>query len=117
MAEVFVFGSNKTGRHGKGAALHAVRHCGAVYGIGEGRMGNSYALPTKGFRLETLSLAEIERRSVQNFLFHARAHPEDTFRLTPVGCGLAGYRHDQIGPMFRGAPANVIIPPEFEPFV
>ncbi len=31
---IFVFGSNLAGRHGKGAALYAKNHCGAVYGIG-----------------------------------------------------------------------------------
>jgi len=53
---VFVFGSNLAGRHGKGAALFAVRHRGAVYGVGEGFRGNSYAIPTKDAALSTLHL-------------------------------------------------------------
>lgn len=113
MSEIFVFGSNLAGRHGKGAAAAAVRYHGAVYGIGEGRMGNSYALPTKGHRIETLSLDQIRIRSVHNFLAYARQHQELTFRLTPIGCGLAGYRPEQIAPMFKCAPPNVIIPEEF----
>lgn len=112
-APVFVFGSNLAGRHGKGAALWAVQHRGATYGIGEGRMGNSYALPTKDHRIRTLPLEEIERRSVPNFLAYARCHPELTFQLTPVGCGLAGYTPAQIAPMFRWAPDNVLMPAEF----
>src|SRR5262249_41455073 len=35
-AEIFVFGSNEAGRHGKGAALHARKHYGAKYGVGFG---------------------------------------------------------------------------------
>lgn len=111
--EIFVFGSNLAGRHGKGAALMAMRKYGAKYGVGEGRMGSSYALPTKGHNLETLSLQQIEFRSVHNFLAYSRNHSELKFRLTPIGCGLAGYKPEQIAPMFRNAPSNVILPPEF----
>jgi hypothetical protein len=111
---VFVFGSNLAGRHGKGAALFAVQNHGAKYGIGEGYMGNSYALPTKGHHLEILSLKQIEVRSVHNFLAFAYNHSEMIFQLTPVGCGLAGYKPEQIAPMFANAPANVRLPAEFE---
>ena len=34
--EIFVFGSNEAGRHGKGAALYAKQHYGAEYGVGNG---------------------------------------------------------------------------------
>lgn len=111
---VFVFGSNLAGRHGAGAALWAAQNRGAVYGVGEGRMGNSYALPTKDRTIRTLPLEYIERYSVGNFLAYACAHPELTFQLTPVGCGLAGYTPSEIAPMFKGAPSNVILPAEFD---
>lgn len=114
--EIFVFGSNLAGRHGKGAALAAVREHGAIYGVAVGLQGRSYAIPTKGRKLQALPLDLIEGY-VRGFLNFARLFPNLTFRLTPIGCGLAGYKPDQIGPMFKGAPANVIIPPEFEPFV
>jgi len=116
MSEIFVFGSNLAGRHGAGAALAARLHHGAVYGLGFGPQGQSYAIPTKDGRLRPLPLHGIER-GVGAFLAYAKYHPELTFRLTPIGCGLAGYTHAQIGPMFKGAPPNVIIPPEFAPFV
>ena len=48
---VFVFGSNLAGRHGRGAALWARQHRGAIYGQGVGRQGNAYAIPTKDDRL------------------------------------------------------------------
>lgn len=111
---IFVFGSNLAGRHGKGAALWAKQNRGAIYGVGEGRMGQSYALPTKDFALRTLPLEYIERYSVANFLAYARIHAGETFQLTPVGCGLAGYTPDQIAPMFGRAPPNVLLPDEFK---
>ncbi|MGB3846024.1 MAG: hypothetical protein WA940_09160 [Sphingopyxis sp.] len=109
---VFVFGSNLAGRHGKGAALWAKRHRGAVYGQGHGIQGNSYAIPTKGFKMETLPLWRIEN-SVHEFLEFARKYHMLTFQLTPIGCGLAGYAREQIEPMFAHAPENVIWPPEW----
>lgn len=109
---VFVFGSNLAGRHGKGAALWARQHRGAIYGQGFGRQGNSYAIPTKDARLRVRPLSEIEL-SVQGFLHYARSLPETRFQLTPIGCGFAGYTPEQIAPMFADAPPNVLLPPEF----
>jgi hypothetical protein len=109
---VFVFGSNLAGRHGKGAALWARQHRGAIYGQGIGLQGNSYAIPSKDAQLRTLSLAQIEQH-VGEFLAFARSRPNLTFQLTPIGCGLAGYRREEIEPMFAGAPTNVLWPPEW----
>lgn len=112
VTEIFVFGSNLAGRHGKGAALAARRFHGAIYGQGQGLQGRSYAIPTKDATLQTLPLSVI-RVHVSTFRIFAMDHPELTFNLTPIGCGLAGYKYEQIAPMFRGAPANVIMPKEF----
>ncbi len=109
---VFVFGSNLAGRHGKGAALYAVKHRGAVYGQGEGLQGNSYAIPTKDERIKTLPL-EVIRGHVEGFIAIATARPDLRFQITAIGCGLAGYTPDQIAPMFEGAPANCDLPAEF----
>jgi hypothetical protein len=109
---VFVFGSNLAGRHGKGAALWARQHRGAIYGVGMGRTGNAYAIPTKDERIRTLPLGIISAH-VKHFLDYARDNPEIRFQLTPIGCGYAGYEHKQIAPMFSGAPPNVILPAEF----
>lgn len=111
--DIFVFGSNLAGRHGKGAALTALREHGAKYGQGQGLQGNSYALPTKDDTLRPLSLAQIEGY-VNKFLQFALEHPEMTFKLTRIGCGLAGYKDEKIGPMFKSAPKNVILPSEWE---
>lgn len=109
MSEIFVFGSNLAGRHGKGAALAALRDHGAVRGRGFGPQGNSYAIPTKDTRLISLPLERI-RNYVREFLAYARQHPELTFQVTRVGCGLAGYTDEQIGPMFVGASNNCKLP-------
>lgn len=109
---IFVFGSNLAGRHGKGAALHARQNYGAIYGNGVGMQGQSYAIPTKGFQLEVLPLDRIETH-VQMFIVFAHYNPDLTFGVTAIGCGLAGYKPEQIAPFFRNSPANVILPPEF----
>ncbi|PZU06523.1 MAG: hypothetical protein DI605_18960 [Sphingomonas sp.] len=109
---IFVFGSNLAGRHGKGAALWARQHRGAIYGRGVGRQGDAYAIPTKDHRLCVLPLSTI-RMHVESFLDHARAHPDARFELTPIGCGLAGYRPDEVAPMFAAAPTNVAMPASF----
>lgn len=111
MTAIFVFGSNLAGRHGKGAALHARQHFGAIYGVGEGVQGRSYAIPTKDEHLRTLPLDRI-RAHVESFLAWAR-HTGAPCRLTAIGCGLAGYRPEDIAPMFRDAPPNVDLPEEF----
>lgn len=110
---IFVFGSNLAGRHGKGAALQARKFYGAQLGIGRGRTGQSYAIPTKDKNLQTLSLIEI-RQYVRQFIDYARIHPELTFMVTAIGTGLAGYKHEDIKPMFDGAPSNCIMPLEWQ---
>lgn len=115
MAEVFVFGSNLAGRHGRGSAKEASINHGAIYGKGIGRQGNSYAIPTKDQNLRTLP-ASIVHKHIRDFLDYASQNWTDTFNVVAIGCGLAGYRPIVIGPMFKGAPKNVKLPPEFEPY-
>lgn len=85
---VFVFGSNRAGRHGLGAALEARNRWGAKTGKGCGRTGDAYAIPTKDEDLEILSLGE-QDDGVLRFFEYAKKHPKTLFILTPVGCGLA----------------------------
>lgn len=110
--EIFVFGSNTTGRHGKGAALTAKLHFGAKQGQGVGLEGQSYAIPTKNGRLQTLPLSKIEQY-VNDFIQFSNQHHELKFFVTAIGTGLAGYKHEQIAPMFANAPANCRLPPEW----
>lgn len=119
MIEIFVFGSNLAGRHGKGAALIARHQHGAIYGQGEGLQGRSYAIPTKrakerGSRLlQPLELYEIKAYVVR-FLHFAIEHPRMKFNITPVGCGLAGYKREQVRPFFEPLPANCNFLPEWD---
>ena len=115
MNAIFVFGSNLAGRHGKGAALYAMQNHAAEYGIGVGRTGNAYAIPTKDRNLNTLPLTQIHEH-VEDFLFYAERHPELTFKVTRIGCGLAGYTDTDIAPMFANAPANCLLPDEWKKF-
>jgi hypothetical protein len=109
---VFVFGSNEAGRHGKGAALAARTHHGAIYGQGEGLQGRAYAIPTKDQFLRTLPLTVIGAY-VARFKHFAASRPDLRFKITPIGCGLAGYEPRDIAPMFADAPDNCELPPEF----
>ena len=102
---IFVFGSNKSGIHGAGAARYALNHKGAIYGMGEGLAGQSYALPTKGYRIECISLNEI-KEAVNRFIDFATNHSEMKFQITRVGCGLGGHRDQDIALMFQYAPDN-----------
>ena len=106
---IFVFGSNLAGRHGAGSALHAAKNFGAQYGIGEGRTGDAYAIPTKDAKLRVLPLDDI-RRSVDTFIEYALDHDLLVFDIVKIGCGLAGYTEDQIAPMFALAPRNCNLP-------
>ena len=109
---VFVFGSTLAGRHGKGAALWARRHRGAIYGQGLGPQGNAYAIPTKDHQLRVLPL-DVICSHVQEFLAYASRRRDLRFEVTPIGCGLAGYLPDQIALMLADAPANVALPGAF----
>lgn len=109
MKTIFVFGSNRAGRHGRGSALEALKHHGAKYGVGEGLQGNSYGIPTKGFKIEKLPLSEIAMH-VTTFIRFAQEHQELEFRVVKIGCGLAGYREAQIAPLFAEAPDNCDLP-------
>ena len=106
---IFVFGSNLAGRHGKGAALFAKQHHGAIQGIGRGPQGDSYAIPTKDSQLQPLGLHAINVH-ISTFVNYAKQHPELEFNVTRVGCGLAGYQDRDIAPLFKDAPSNCFLP-------
>lgn len=117
---IFVFGSNTSGRHGKGAALFAFQNRGAIYGQGAGRQGHSYAIPTRALLtrtyLTTLPLVKIAAH-VQDFLKYAHENPALRFEVTRIGCGLAGYTDREMAPLFKGAPSNCVMPREWKPYL
>lgn len=107
---VFVFGSNLAGRHGAGAALHARLHYGAEYGIPFGMTGRAFGIPTKDRELRTLPIERIEH-FVRKFIWWAERTPQNDYQVTRIGCGLAGYKDQDIAPLFKGAPSNCHLPP------
>ena len=113
---IFVFGSNLQGIHGKGAALAARKEHGAQNGVGHGRTGNSYALPTKRTPWQSLPLPDISYY-VTLFLVYAYEHPELEFNITNVGCGLAGYEPWDIAPLFKGYTKNCHFTKEFKEYL
>ena len=107
--EVFVFGSNLQGSHGGGAAAAAVRYFGAVWGQGVGMQGQCYAIPTMHGGVDAI------RPYVDEFIGYAKEHPEMTFLVTRIGCGIAGFRDEQMAPLFADAMElpNVVLPKSF----
>lgn len=106
---VFVFGSNLAGNHAGGAARVAYQKFGAVMGIAEGLVGQSYAFPTLDESYQQLSEDELVR-AVVAFRTTAEALPGVTFYLTKVGCGIAGFDESYIRQIFTDTPQNVIKP-------
>ena len=107
--EIFVFGSNVQGEHVGGAALFAQKQFGAIYGLGEGLQGQSYGIPTMQGGVETI------RPYVDEFIAFAQEHPELTFLVTRIGCGIAGFTDDEISPLFDKAHDidNIILPEDW----
>jgi len=103
--KIFVFGSNIAGRHGAGAASYAYKYLDAKWGVGEGLTGQCYAIPTKDHRVQSRSLEEV-KKSVDIFISYAHNHPELTFQVTRIGCGLAGFKDSEIASMFADSPDN-----------
>lgn len=113
---VFVFGSNLSGRHGKGAASTALKEYGAVYGQGFGPQGNSFAIPTKGWRVEHIPFDRM-KPFIEEFIRYASIHVLTQFMVTRIGCGLAGYSDKDIAPLFEEAPSNCILPIQWKPYI
>lgn len=107
--EIFVFGSNLAGQHGGGAARAALQKFGAVRGQGVGLQGQSYAIPTMQGGVGTI------KPYVDEFISFAKAHPELKFYVTRIGCGIAGFKDEEIAPLFQDAfgEDNIILPKSF----
>ena len=107
--EIFVFGSNLEGSHDGGAAKLAYNRFGAVWGLGTGIQGRCYAIPTMQGGVETI------RPFVAAFIQFAKQNTTLTFLVTRIGCGIAGFRDEEIAPLFEDALdlENVILPKEF----
>lgn len=112
--QVFCFGSNLGGKHGKGAAKKALTW-GAKWGQAAGLQGRTYGIPTKDAAVRrVLSIKEI-KPFVDEFIEFARVNPQLTFLTTEIGCGLSGYYPKEIAPLFQKAVdvENIHLPARF----
>ena len=107
--EIFVFGSNLAGSHGGGAARLAYNRFGAIWGQGVGLQGQSYAIPTMQGGVETI------KPYVDEFIRFAKTRPDLKFYVTQVGCGIAGFKAEEIAPLFLTTieVENIILPRKF----
>ena len=110
--QIFVFGSNALGYHTGGASGTARKRFGAVWGQAEGIQGQSYAIPVdfgKG------NVAPDIQPYVDRFVAYAKAHPENHFLVTRVGCGIAGFTDKEMAEHFRDALTmnNISLPRSF----
>lgn len=78
------------------------------WGIEEGLSGQDYIIPT------TEGLINMAA-AINRFLTFANNHPEKTFFLTNIGCGIASYTPLQVAPLIAKAiaMANVRMPRKF----
>lgn len=107
--DIFVFGSNLAGNHAGGAARVAREKFGAIMGQGTGFQGQSYAIPTMQGGIETI------KPYVDQFIEVARECDQNTFYVTRIGCGIAGFTDEEIAPLFEKALDlyNVRLPKSF----
>ena len=107
--EIFVFGSNLDGHHYGGAARIAEEKFGAIFGQGVGLQGQSYAIPTMHGGVDVI------KPYVDEFIEFAKQHPELTFLVTRIGCGIAGFKDSEIAPLFKDAlgMSNIALPQSF----
>jgi hypothetical protein len=117
--EIFVFGSNTAGIHGGGAAKLAYEKFGAKCGYGHGHIGQTYAIPTKDNNIKTLDIEYINL-AVQEFIRYVNIqnnifNNDVIYLVTQIGCGLAGFKPEQIAPLFKNVIniENVYLPEVF----
>lgn len=107
--EIFVFGSNLAGQHGGGAARLAYNQFGAEWGVGVGLTGQTYAIPTMHGGVDAIA------PYVDDFIEFARQNSDMKFYVTRIGCGIAGFRDEEMAPLFREAlnVSNIVLPESF----
>ena len=116
--EIFVFGSNESGRHGKGAAKTALGW-GAKWGQGTGIQGKTYGIPTKDHSVRVVLPVSKIQTYVNEFIEFAKERQDLIFLVTEIGCGLAGYKPKDIAPLFQETKdiENIYLPQRFLRFI
>ena len=117
--QIFVFGSNTQGRHGKGAALTARLRFGAIYGKPEGIQGKSFAIITKDLtkkvhpsRTTSQIVSQIEK-----LYEYATLHPDKEFIVAYKSNdhNLNAYSSEDMAKMFasKNIPENIVFDKQF----
>lgn len=108
---ILVFGSGLDGKNGRGDALDAVTYWGADTRVKAGASGQAWAVPVRGVKGDLLSIREIAKSVTKLIRFASRS--KETFFVSRIGCEPGAYAPEQIAPMFKDAPANMILPGVF----
>lgn len=116
---VFVFGSNELGVHGAGAAKFAYEKMGARWGKSYGHYGDSFAIPTKDEYIQTIQDEERICNYIKGFLAYATGHRKLKFKVTQLGCGLAGLTGEYMSQFFMSdtIPSNVLFDEAWRPYL
>ena len=71
--------------------------------------GQTYAIPTMHGGVDKIY------PYVKDFICFAKQHPEMTFLVTEIGCGIAGFLPEEIAPLFNEAilVGNIYLPERF----
>lgn len=117
--QIFVFGSNTQGRHGRGSALCAKQNFGAKYGQAYGLQGQSYAIVTKDltkYKHPSITSDHIIEQIKKLYLF-AEENPNLEFIVAYSGSGsnLNSYTNQELADIFSCTeiPNNIIFEKEF----
>jgi hypothetical protein len=112
---IWVFGSDESGKHRKGAAKVAHVSFGAKYGIGMGITGKAYAIPVSDKHLKALPFTQIEL-NINVFLDFAKKNPEPNFYIAHNGFDF-DESHNTIANLFALVPSNCSLPEAWRPNV
>ena len=121
--QIFVFGSNTQGRHGKGAALTARNKFGAEYGNPEGPQGQSYAIITKDLTKQKHPSRTPEqiKEQIHNLYEYAKQNPDKEFLVAYSGTGsnLNAYSNQEMANMFGSEPIpnNIVFEESFSKLI
>lgn len=117
MRKIFVFGSNLAGIHGAGAAKAAYEHHGAIWGIGEGPQGDSYAIATKDYNVRGILSFEEILHGINRFIDYTLYNWDLEFIVTRIACGYSRYTDKRIAPLFQNAPDNCLYDDAWKPYL
>ena len=107
-----VVGTNNMNWHGRGTARYAkdagVIDTDKIYKF----VTKEHPANTEPPKLVPVSL-DVFKNNADIFIKYAKAHPERTIIMTAVGCGLAGFKPEQVKGFFKDVPSNVQLPKQF----